>query len=63
MERVIVEVRTAAQHLLCERHYFATLDGAIEFIEDEQEDDFKNGESDEYEYEIINHNKKGGTRQ
>lgn len=52
MRKYIVEARTADKHLVCETHYFATLDGATEFVEDERFKDLEYGESDCYEYEI-----------
>ena len=57
MKRYKVEVRTADKHLLCGMEYFATHDSAVEYVEDQQAEDFEYGESDCYEYEIIDLNK------
>lgn len=52
MKRYVVERITAAQHRLCEIQLFETLDEATEYVNDERFEDFKYGESDDYEYEI-----------
>lgn len=48
----MVEVRTTGQHRVCDRQYFETEDDAIDWVNDERFEDFKYGESDDYEYEI-----------
>ena len=53
MKRYKVEKRTADKHQLLDRCYFETLDEATEYVNDERFEDFKYGESDDYEYEII----------
>ena len=52
MKRYKVEKRTADTHQLLDRWYFETLDEATEYVNDERFEDFKYGESDDYEYEI-----------
>lgn len=63
MKNYRVERRTADKHLLCEKWDFETLDEATEYVNDERFEDFKYGESDDYEYEIIDLNKQGGNEQ
>ncbi len=63
MKRYKVEKRTADTHQLWDRWYFETLDEATEYVNDERFEDFKYGESDDYEYEIIDLNEKGGNEQ
>lgn len=63
MKRYKVEKRTADKHQLWDRWYFETLDEAEEYVNNERFEDFKYGESDDYEYEIIDLNKQGGTKQ
>ena len=63
MRKYKVEVRTADRHLLCGMEYFATYDDATEYVEDQRAEDFEYGESDCYEYEIIDLNKQGGNEQ
>lgn len=57
MKNYRVERRTADKHLLCEKYDFETFDDATEYVNDERFEDFKYGESDDYEYEIRNGNK------
>ena len=63
MKRYKVEKRTADTHQLLDRWYFETLDEATEYVNDERFEDFKYGESDDYEYEIIDLNETGGNEQ
>lgn len=63
MKRYMVEVRTTGQHRVCDRQYFETEDDAIDWVNDERFEDFKYGESDDYEYKIIDLNEKGGNEQ
>lgn len=63
MKQYVVERRTATQHRLCEIQLFETLESATAWVNDERFEDFKYGESDDYEYEIIDLNKQGGNEQ
>ena len=63
MKRYKVEKRTAENHHLWDSSDFETLDDATEYVNNEQLEDFKYGESDDYEYLIIDRNKQGGTKQ
>lgn len=63
MKRYKVEKRTADNHQLWDSSDFETFDDATEYVNNEQLEDFKYGEIDDYEYEIIDRNKQGGTKQ
>lgn len=63
MKRYKVEKRTAENHNLWDSSDFETLDDATEYMNNERFEDFKYGESDDYEYLIIDRNKQGGNEQ
>ena len=53
----MVKVKMTSSNTLFVTIPFDTLESAIEYVEDQQAEDAKCGESDDYEYEIINPNK------
>lgn len=57
MRKYMVKVKMTSSDTLFVTIPFDTLESAIEYVEDQQAEDAKCGESDDYEYEIINPNK------
>ena len=57
MRKYKVIMRLSSSKMVFGNEYFDSHDDAIDFIEEQRADDFKNGEADEYEYEFKNPNK------